>query len=791
MGNESANAAICGLRPVAVPSWISAERENTVTERRLIAIQGVVQGVGFRPYVHRLAASRGLRGSVRNDHAGVTIDVEGDAAHLDDFLQTLTLRPPPLASIASVNITRAAPRSYAAFRIEKSEPRVTGVAPLVPADVATCADCVRELFDPANRRFRHPFITCTQCGPRLTVVRETPYDRERTAMAAFAMCADCRREYEDPGDRRFHAEAIACHACGPTLRARTGAADATEVAGRAALDAAVAALRDGQIVAIKALGGYHIACDATSEIATARLRARKQRPAKPLAIMVRDAEAVQRLCAVSADELALLESAACPIVLLECRSDARVAPSVAPGQRTLGVMLPSTPLHHLLLAELDRPLVMTSGNRSGEPVLTSDAAAASALGGIVDLFLTHDRPITVRCDDSVARSDAGDVRMLRRSRGYVPRSLPLGIPTPVPLLAMGAHLKSTVCLAHEARAVLSPHVGDLDSWEGRVALREAIDGMLRIAGVAPQVIAHDLHPEYASTQVGQALAGELGVRDRVAVQHHHAHVAACLAEHQERGPVIGVAFDGSGLGTDGAIWGGEFLVVDGVSFERRGHLAYAPLPGGDAAARRPWRSAAAHLARSGTGAERPPGVDESEWEGVQQMLARRERLPQTSSVGRLFDAVASLLGLRHVATFEGEAGMALEAIADMRTSRRYPLSISSGAPWTADPGELVCGVRDDRVNGRPVPEIAGAFHLTLRDLVVSGCARIRDETGIETVVLTGGVFMNAPLLSATRDALVTAGFRPLIPGLVPCNDGGIALGQAYVAAHAMREGACA
>lgn len=762
-----------------------------MVERRLIAIQGVVQGVGFRPYVHRLAAARGLRGSVRNDHAGVTIDVEGDAAHLDDFLQTLTLEPPPLASIASVNITAAAPQSYAAFRIEKSAPAVAGVTPLVPADVATCADCVAELFYPANRRYRHPFITCTQCGPRLTVVRGTPYDRERTAMAAFAMCGACRSEYQDPGDRRFHAEAIACHACGPTLRALAGAADPSGVDGNAALDAAVAALAEGRIVAIKALGGYHIACDATSETATARLRARKRRPGKPLAIMVRDAAAAQRLCLVSAAERLLLESAACPIVLLERRADADVAASVAPGQRTLGVMLPSTPVHHLLLAALDRPLVMTSGNRSGEPVLTDDVAAVAGLGGIADLFLTHDRPIAIRCDDSVVRWDAGAVRMVRRSRGYAPRSLPLGTSTPRPVLAMGAHLKSAVCVAHETRAVLSPHVGDLDSWDGRVALREAVDGLLRVAGVAPQVIAHDLHPDYASTVLGHALSDELGIHQRVAVQHHHAHVAACLAEWQERGPVIGVAFDGSGLGTDGAIWGGEFLLVEGASFERRGHLAYVALPGGDAAARRPWRSAAAHLVAAQARAERPVSVTSEEWEVVHQMLERPERLPRTSSAGRLFDAVASILDLRHVATFEGEAAMALEAVATARGSRTYPFTLVGAGPWTVDAGDLARAAYHDRLAGRDVAGIAGAFHRSLRDLVVSGCMRIREEAGVDTVVLTGGVFMNALLLSITEAALAAAGFRTLHPRLAPCNDGGIALGQAYVAAHALREGTCA
>ena len=765
-----------------------------MVERRLIAVQGVVQGVGFRPYVHRLAAANGLFGTVRNDASGVTIDVEGEAAHLDDFLRTLTLDPPPLASIAHVDVAQAAPQEYAAFNIAASSERAGDAgAPMVPPDVATCDACLAELSDPSNRRFGHPFITCTECGPRLTIVRETPYDRERTTMAAFAMCDDCRREYEDPRDRRFHAEAIGCHSCGPTLVALRGPADHSRVDRQHALAAAIDALRAGEIVAIKALGGYHLACDATSEHAVARLRSRKHRLAKPFAVMVRNVAAARALCDVSTAEQRLLESPARPIVLLGRHADASTAPSVAPGQATLGLMLPSTPLHHLVLAALDKPLVMTSGNRSDEPVATDEATAFATLSGIADLFLIHDRPIAVRCDDSVARIVVGEARVIRRARGYAPRSVPFGASTSMPVLALGGHLKNTICVAKGCDAVLSSHVGDLETLEARDALRDAVDATLRFTGVTPSVVAHDLHPDYASTQMAHSLAMEVGIVRTVAVQHHHAHVAACVAECRVAGPVIGVAFDGTGLGTDGAIWGGEFLLVDGAAFERRGHLAYVSLPGGDSAARRPWASAAAHLAGAGISAARPAYVAESEWNLVQQLLERAADVPapRTSSAGRLFDAVASLLDVCHVNRFEGEAAMALEAVARLSDARAYPTALAGNQPWTVDGESIIHGVLDDLERGREVAEIAGAFHLSLRDLIVAGCTRIREETGVATVALSGGVFMNALLLTTSHDALSARGFRVLIPRLVPCNDGGIALGQAYVAAHALKEELCA
>lgn len=767
-----------------------------MVERRVIAVEGIVQGVGFRPYVHRLAAANALSGFVRNDADGVLIDVEGDASSVDEFCRLLTVTPPALATIARVQIAPAAPRAYDGFRIASSDGAgADRTAAAIPADAATCDACVAELFDPRDRRFGHAFITCTECGPRFTVVQRTPYDRERTTMAAFPLCVRCRREYEDPHDRRFHAESIACPECGPVLSVVRDARTLPLGSGPA-LDAAAAAVRAGEIVAIKALGGFHLACDASSTEAVQRLRARKQRPAKPFAVMVRDLAAAERLCTLSAAERVVLASSARPVVLLQRRPDTRITSFIAPNSRTLGVMLPTTPLHHLLLAAVDRPLVMTSGNRSGDPVVTDDSSSLSELAGIADLFLTHDRPIAARCDDSVVRIISGEAFQLRRSRGHVPHAIPMPFAAPAPVLALGGHLKNTVCLLNGTSAHLSAHVGDLESQAARIALARAIDDTIRIAGAMPAVVAHDLHPDYASTRVALAFAAEHGIEQRVPVQHHHAHVAACVAERGLQTPVIGVVFDGAGLGTDGAIWGGEFLVVDGARFVRHGHLAYVPLPGGDAAARRPWRSAVAHVAGLDVGEQvlagmRPAAVGADEWRLVQHSVTHAEHTPRTSSVGRLFDAVASLLDLCHVASFEGEAAMALEAAADRHVVSRYPVAISDGGVWTADPSLIIAGVLDDLACGRDRAGIAAAFHGALRDLIVLGCERVRESTGICDIVLSGGVFMNAMLTESTCDALAARAFDVLLPRLAPCNDGGLALGQAHVAACALREEPCA
>ena len=765
--------------------------------RRLIAVEGVVQGVGFRPYVHRLAAANVLRGSVCNNAGGVLIDVQGDATRVDEFCRQLTASPPALATIASVRFETGAPQDYDAFRIGPSSlaSNPGASAGLVPADAATCDACLAELLDPANRRFGHPFITCTDCGPRFTIIHDTPYDRERTSMTGFPMCAECQREYDDPEDRRYHAESIACLQCGPRLLATLPHGDGSTVDGPHAIAAAVDSLREGGIVAIKSLGGFHLVCDATDDVAVRRLRARKHRPAKPFALMVADLAAADATCELSPAERDALASPARPIVLVSRRPNSAIAPSVAPSSAILGLMLPSTPLQHLILRAVGGPLVMTSGNRSGEPVATDDADARAALGDIADLFLTNDRDIVARCDDSVLRVVAGVPRLVRRSRGYVPGSVGLPFAVEAPVLAIGGHLKNTICVAHGRSAQISAHVGDLDTASSRDALRSAIDRTLRQAGTRAAVIAHDLHPDYASTAMAHTFGAEQGISRRVAVQHHHAHVAACVAEYGVTTPVIGVVFDGAGLGSDGAIWGGEFLVVDGARFTRCGHLAYVPLPGGDAAARKPWRSAAAHIAHLGRPAEvlatsRPSGIGEQEWQLVQQIIARGVRTPQTSSVGRLFDAVASLIGLCHESSFEGEAALQLEAAARGTVSNRYPVTLSGGECWTSDPANIIEGVVTDLARGRTRSDIASAFHGALRALIVLGCERIRESLGRETVVLSGGVFCNALLAESASVALVARGFRVLLPRLVPCNDGGLSLGQAYVAACAHQEDSC-
>lgn len=762
----------------------------TMAERRLIAVEGIVQGVGFRPFVHNLATALTLRGFVRNDASGVLIDVEGEAGALDDFLHQLTAAPPPLAVIERVRAEPAPPLGYDSFTISPSEDGAEHQA-LVSPDVATCAACLAELLDPANRRYRYPFINCTHCGPRFTIVRDVPYDRPRTTMAHFTMCPACRREYEEPTGRRFHAQPIACWACGPQLELR-GERVVGNGKGEAALGGAVAALLAGEIVAIKGVGGYHLACDATSATAVRRLRARKHREAKPLAIMVAALDAARRLCEVNEREARLLQSAERPIVLLTKRFPCAVVEEVTPSNQYLGVMLPYTPLHHLLLAAVGRPLVMTSGNLTDEPIAFQDDDAFLRLAGIADLFLTHDRPIETRCDDSVVRDLWGGPAFVRRSRGFAPRPLRLEFPFPIPVLAVGGHLKNTFCFGKGRYAFLSHHIGDLENLAAYRALTEGIGHYGRLFDVRPAVVAHDLHPDYLSSQLAEEYEGVA----RVAVQHHHAHVASCMAEHGVTEPVIGVAFDGTGLGTDGAIWGGEFLLAEGAGYQRFGHLAYVPLPGGDAAVRQPWRMAAAHLwAAYGGEMERLPipfleEVEPGQWSLLKQLLVRGVHCPPTSSIGRLFDAVAALLGVRRMAHFEAQAAMELEMAADSGARGSYPLELRETANgWVADPAPLMQGLVSDLAAGRPTADMAGAFHNAVRDLIVEMVGRIARRTGVRRVALTGGVFQNALLTERTAHALAVRNFEVLLQRRVPCNDGGLALGQALVASRAV-EAAC-
>jgi hydrogenase maturation protein HypF len=705
---------------------------NSTIDRRRFRARGVVQGVGFRPFVYRLARERGLGGYVLNDGEGVVIEVEG--VDLDDFARALVETAPPLAVIDSVSAETLLPLGEEAFRILESVP--AGRSALIPPDVATCHDCLHELFDPADRRYRYPFINCTQCGPRFTIVRAVPYDRPNTTMAGFPLCPECRREYEDPLDRRFHAEPIACPVCGPQLSMP--------------LEEAVAVLREGGILAVKGLGGYHLACDAADEGAVARLRARKAREAKPFAVMSSRPELLVR---ADAGDLELLRSPQRPIVLLPRSPVAPIAASVAPGSVSLGVMLPYTPLHHLLCRDFGGALVMTSGNLSDEPIAFEDGEALRRLAGVADAFLSHDRPIHRRCEDSVVRRDFP----IRRSRGYAPSSLPLR--SARPLVAAGAELKSTFCVASGGAAYLSPHLGDLDSEAAYRAFVDDLELYLDMLDVSPETIVCDLHPEYLATKWAHRQGLPL-----VQVQHHHAHAAACLAEYGEAGPVLALVFDGTGLGTDGTLWGGELLRADLESFERVGGLEPIPLPGGEAAIREPWRVAAAHLERAGLPVPWP------RWSLVRESV--KANAPLSSGMGRLFDAVGAVLGFDGEATYEGQAAVELEQLAGDVPGDPWPWRFGAST-------ELVTRCRLEAARGADPAWIAACFHETVAASAAAACA----EAGTaETVVLSGGSFQNVRLLRTTQRRLEALGFRVLTHRLVPPNDGGISYGQAAVAA---------
>jgi hydrogenase maturation protein HypF len=744
-------------------------------------VEGVVQGVGFRPYVHRLTAELGLGGFVRNDERGVVLEVEGAPGAVARFLDRLPREAPPLARVARVRPEELRPSGATGFVIETSAAAGPARAEVAP-DVVTCEDCLRELNDPADRRYRYPFVNCTNCGPRFTIVRGVPYDRSRTTMAGFAMCDACRAEYEDPGDRRFHAQPDACPACGPRVRL-AGRDGAVAAEGEAALRGAAAALRAGEILAVKGLGGFHLACRADDEAAVALLRARKHREDKPFALMAADLAAARALVAVGPEEERLLTGPARPIVLAPRRRDAGVAAAVAPGARELGVMLPYSPLHHLLLADAGTTLVMTSANVSDEPIAYRDADALGRLGAIADRFLLHDRPIHMRTDDSVVRVVAvpsARPQTLRRSRGYVPAGLALPVEAAVPVLACGAELKSTFCLARGSRAWVGHHIGDLRNEATLRSFTEGVAHFEALFAVTPGVVAHDLHPDLLSTTY--ALARE--ALAPVAVQHHHAHLAACLAEHGETGPAVGAIFDGVGWGSDGTAWGGELLAGDLAGFERAGHLWPVALPGGDRAAREPWRMACAWLVAAGEEEPALPpalagAVDPVRWRAVASMARTGLSAPPTTSAGRLFDAVAALCGLRAESRYEGQAAIELEAAAWRDERGAYELPPAGDR---LDARVTIRAVRDDLAAGAEPGAVAARFHAGVARATAAWCASAADARGLGTVVLSGGVFQNRLLLEATAARLHALGLRVLTPSVLPPNDGGIAFGQAAVAA---------
>jgi hydrogenase maturation protein HypF len=762
----------------------TTSRDRTATTRLHVRVDGIVQGVGFRPWVHRLATATGLTGLVGNDTRGVFIEAQGPRALLDDLLDALTHDPPPLAIIEEVTVTAITPRDEHAFVIASSQ-RDGERDALVAPDVGTCDDCLAELWDPADRRYRYPFINCTNCGPRFTIVRGVPYDRPLTTMAGFAMCDACDAEYHDPGDRRFHAQPVCCPDCGPAVAL---VRDGQPVPGDP-IDTAAALVVQGAIVAVKGLGGYHLAVDATNDEAVARLRARKHREERPFAVMVGSLDAAGALAHLQPAESDLLSDPARPIVLVARRDPDGLAPGVAPGNGSLGLMLAYTPLHHLLLTAVDRPIVLTSGNVSDEPIAHLDDDASVRLAGIADAFLTHDRPIHTRTDDSVLRLVGSTPLPVRRSRGYVPRPITLPWAFPQHVLACGAELKNTVCLARDNRAFVSHHIGDLENWETMQSYLAAIDHLAELFQVRPTVLAHDLHPDYLSTTHAHDLAAADPELQVVEVQHHHAHIASCLADNRVAGPVIGVAFDGLGYGTDGTLWGGEFLVADLCAADRVAHLRPVPLPGGATAIREPWRMAASHLAAAGIDgrhtavAARHP----EHWDTVVAMARSGTNAPLTSSMGRLFDAVAAVAGLHDTVTFEGQAAIALEQVADP-TGGSYDVVVDDGVPRVIDASLLVRRVLDDVANGVPVGVIAARFHAAVVDLVVDVCDRIRGDTGLDTVALSGGVFQNTLLVGGCVARLRRAGFTVLTHRQVPPNDGGISLGQAVVAGARVQAG---
>ncbi len=795
--------------PTAGP--VVGPASGDVVRRRLV-VRGVVQGVGFRPHVARLAELLGLAGSCRNDVIGVVIEVEGRAARVADFARLMESQSPPLARILSVDSGDLAPTGQQGFTIGGSTDG-TGERSMVPPDTAVCADCRRELDDAADRRHRHPFITCTNCGPRFTITLDLPYDRPATTMAGFSLCAACAEEYADPRDRRYHAQPIACHDCGPTLRVvdRDGAeiARGTEDA----LRATVAGLRAGAIVAIKGIGGFHLACDAASSAATTVLRHRKDRPDQPFAVMVADLASAARLVEVGG-AAALLDSPERPIVLLAARPGARVAGCVAPGLDELGVMLAYTPLHHLLFADFPdgspgapAALVMTSGNVSGEPLCFTDDDALERLGGIADLFLTHDREIAVPCEDSVvawAEPDDGDAIPLRRSRGYAPLPVPLtgpAVPDETVVLAAGAEVKNTFALARGGVAFVSAHVGDLGSLESRTAYGRATAQLLRFHRSVPELVVADPHPGYSSTAWARQFASDLGV-PLLEVQHHHAHLASLAAEHGRlEDPVLGVVFDGTGYSCDSTVWGGEFLLLGdgGLSADRVGHLGTVRLPGGDAGVRNPVRTAALALLAAGVelaGTAVNDELSDQERGFLGHLLDADTGWVATSSVGRLFDVVSALLGVRHRITYEAQAAIELEAVA-ARWRRHHPHAETPPLAFPArgrtgltvlDPDPLVRALVEGLAGGASPGELAWRFHATLAEATSDLAATLARARGLRTIGLTGGVFANRLLLGLVTRRLASQDFEVLTHRVVPPNDGGLALGQVAVGVRSLRSG---
>jgi hydrogenase maturation protein HypF len=735
--------------------------------RYRITLEGVVQGVGFRPFVKRLADRFALPGITFNTAGGLVVEIEAHREEAVRFVDVLKTEAPAAARIERCCVEEVAlSAGYDNFRIIASPARDESFT-LIPADLATCAACVEEIMNPCERRFQYPFTNCTNCGPRYSITLATPYDRANTTMKRFPLCTACAAEYRDPGNRRFHAEPVACPVCGPRLSME--------------MPDVVAALEAGRIVALKGLGGYQLACNALCQDAVDCLRIRKRRSRKPFAVMMRDLATVEQYCVLNEPARQALRSAAAPIMLLEMREGSPFASSVAPGLRQIGVMLPYTPLHHLLLGGPLTCLVMTSGNLSEEPIVTQNDEAVEKLLPLADELLTHERDIFMRVDDSVARVFEGTAHVSRRARGYAPGAITLGYEMGE-VLAVGGELKNTFCLTKGQYAILSQHIGDLDNYETLQFFEETLRNLKSVYQANPRLIAHDLHPDYLSTR--WALAQP---EPKVAVQHHHAHIASCMAENGLSGEVIGVAFDGTGFGPDGQIWGGEFLLCDYQRFERCAHLRYVPLPGGDRAARQPWRMAAAHLFDAlGPDSRRLDlpcwgAATSNRWKLLEQIIRKRAIL--TSSCGRLFDAVSSICGISQENSYEGESAMLLEAAAADSEYESYTLALDTEAvPWVVDTHAMVAQIAHEIVRGRSPKTVSRCFHDSVALMIESVCSKLRDRSGVNSVCLSGGTFQNFTLLKRTLALLRQSGFQVFLHSQVPANDGGLSLGQAVIAA---------
>jgi len=765
---------------------------------RKIHIQGVVQGVGFRPFVYNLAVNLRLKGWVRNTSAGVDIEVEGLPEPMEAFITALKEEAPPLSRIDEFQVSELPANGFTEFKIIHSEPVPGAFQPISP-DVSICADCLRELFDPDDRHYRYPFVNCTNCGPRFTIIQDIPYDRPKTTMAPFEMCPDCATEYNDPTNRRFHAQPVACPACGPKVWLEMGEDVLAEKDD--AIQKTRRLIMEGKIVAVKGLGGFHLACDATNPQTVRELRNRKLRVDKPFAIMMPDLETVKQHCVGNEGEASLLESRERPIVLLERKSSSPIAEEVAPKQHTLGVMLPYTPLHYLLIEQEDgftQALVMTSGNISEEPIATDNDEARERLAKLADAFLMHEREIQTRCDDSVVRVIPGEFKEkntaevpgiypLRRSRGYAPYPVKLQGNVP-PLLATGAELKNTFCITRDNYAFLSHHIGDMENYETLRAFEDGVRHFEQLFRIQPEAIAYDLHPDYLATRYALTRAEEEDL-PAIGVQHHHAHAAACMADNGLGGdtPVIGVIFDGTGYGEDSAIWGGEFLIADYGEYERPYHLAYAPLPGGDKAIKEPSRIALSWLHQAGLewAEDLPPVKSHSaeELKVLRQQIETKVNTPPTSSMGRLFDAMAALEGVRQRVNYEAQAAMEFEAMADPDEIGVYPYEIEEK---TLNPAPMIEAVVKDFRKGIETGIISARFHNTIAEMVQQICKKLRKGTKIDTIALSGGVWQNMVLLQKTLTALEKDAFTVLIHSKVPTNDGGLALGQAAIAAHRVK-----